>query len=203
MLDWLLKKGQDSFKNELQIKVDECADRLDLSLKYYYKNHFKDNITGTQKNKTGIERFYLFMCASFGYLADSFNKISHDEELMQYFLEYVPLRLPLKFDQEIGLKVFNGFDFNYQTNYEGLKNSFGYAGAMVTNNECPLSRSAARTGGHMLWAYSNNKTTIPAEGSYSEFRKKGSLFRDGDRSVHGLQLIFDNKDLQMHKLKIT
>ena len=75
---------------------------------------------------------------------------------------------------------------------------------MITDQTCQLSTSAARTGGHMHnIAVTKKRGTIPADDIYLEFKKKGSLFRDGDQVRQGLQLIFDNKDHKLHELKIT
>ena len=45
--------------------------------------------------------------------------------------------------------------------------------------------------------------TIQADKNYASFRKAGSLYRDGDIVVSGLQIVFDNYDIPMHELKIT
>ena len=199
MFDWM--KSEESIKNEFKIEIDECGDKLDLSLKYYYKNHFLEDVSKTRSNKSGIERFYLFMCVAFGYLNTSLNKLHSKEGLVEYFIQYIPLRLVRKFDQKIGLEVFDGFDFG-ETNLDGVSKSFGYAGAMVTNGQCPLSDSAARTGGHMSNSYQKNSSIILVDESYAQFRKMRTLFHDGDRVLQGLQLVFDNKNLEMHKLDL-
>ena len=199
MFDWM--KSEESVKNDFKILIDDCGDKLDLSLQFYYKNYFINNVSNTRTNKTGIERFYLFMCVAFGYLNTSLNKLHSHEGLVKYFIEYIPLRLVKKFDQKIGLEVFEGFDFGL-TNIDGVSKSFGYAGAMITGNRCPLSDSAARTGGHMINSYQKNSAIIQADEDYAQFRKMRTLFRDGDRVLQGLQLVFDNKNLEMHKLDI-
>lgn len=201
MFKWLKEKGQDGLKNNFKITVEECGDKLDLALKYYYKNSFQDKTL--KKNKNGIERFYLFMCFLFGCLHEELNKVSADEELGDYFIQYIPVRLFLKkLDQKISQEVFNGYDVTLN-NHDGLVGGFGYAAGMVTSNKCVLSDSAARTGGHMINSYINSYTTIQADSNYAKFRKAGSLYRDGDKVVSGLQLVFDNSNLPMHELKIT
>jgi len=199
MFDWM--KSEETIKNDFKILIDECADKLDLSLQFYYKNYFVNNVSNTRTNKTGIERFYLFMCVAFGYLNYDFNKLSKNEELVDYFIQYIPLRLVKKIDEKVGLIVFEGFDFGL-TNLNGVSKSFGYAGGMIVGNKCPLSDSAARTGGHMINSYKKNSATILADESYAQFRKMRTLFKDGDRVLQGLQLVFDNKNLEIHKIDI-
>ena len=160
------------------------------------------NISDTQKNRTGIERFYLYMCAAFGYLNTDINKHVVDDELVEYYMQYIAIRITRQIDEKIGNEIFSGFDFGLN-NSEGVIGAFGYASANVMNGTCPLSNSAARTGGHMLNTFNKKLSTIAADDIYLEFRKKGSLFRDGDKIISGLQLIFDNKDLELHKLKIV
>jgi hypothetical protein len=201
MFDWLKQKGQESLKNNFKIKIDECGDKLDLSLKYYYKNSFQDN--KLKINKNGIERFYLFMCFAFGYLYDDLNEVGADDELGDYFIQYIPSRIFLnKLDLEISKEVFQGYDIS-ANNLEGLSGGFAYAGSIIASKTCSLSNSAARTGGHMINSHNNRYTIIQVDKNYANFRKLGSLYRDGDKVVSGLQLVFDNNDLSMHKLKIN
>ena len=201
MFKWLKEKGQDGLKNNFKKTIDECGDNLDLSLKYYYKTSFQDK--QLRLNKSGIERFYLFMCLTFGYLHKDFNDLSADEELSDYFIQYIPMRICLKkLDLKISQEIFSGYDISAD-NIDGLSAAFGYAGSIVTSQSCILSNSAARTGGHMINSHINKYTTIQADRNYANFRKSGSLYRDGDKLVIGLQLIFDNSDLPMHQLKIN
>ena len=202
MFDWLKDKGQDGWKNNIKIKVDECGTELDLALKNYYKNSFKNKIL--KQNKNGIERCYLFMCFAFGYLFKELDEVSRgDDELTQYFIQYIPLRFfNKKLDLNISKDVFNGFDISLN-NHDGLIKAFGYAGHIISSKNCQLSNSAARTGGHMINSHINGHKTIQADKNYASFRKAGSLYRDGDIVVSGLQIVFDNYDIPMHELKIT
>ena len=201
MFKWLKDKGQESLKNQLKFTIDDCGELLSKSLDHYYNNHFVKNISETQTNRTGIERFYLYMSAAFGYCHTDVIKFAVDNELLEYFFEYIPLRIVRKFDEKIGEEVFKGFDFGL-SNVQGTSEAFGYAAHIAMGKTCELTMAAARTGGHMLNAFNKKLSTIPADDIYLEFRKKGSLFRDGDKIISGLQLIFDNKDLELHKLKV-
>ena len=87
---------------------------------------------------------------------------------------------------------------NEAGNIDGLISGFAYAASIITSQSCTLSNSAARTGGHMINSHINKYTTIQADRNYANFRKAGSLYRDGDRVVAGLQLVFETL---MHKLQ--
>ena len=201
MFKWLKEKGQEGLKNNFKISIDECGDKLNLALKYYYETSFQDK--EMKHNKTSIEKFYLFMCFAFGYLFKEFEEVSADEELSEYFVQYIPVRFFLKkIDLNISQEIFEDYDVTLN-NHDGLVRGFGYAGHIITAQTCPLSNSAARTANHMKISDINNYSTIQADGEYAKFRKTGSLYRDGDKVVSGIQLIFDNKDVQMHNLKIT
>ena len=201
MFKWLKDKGQESLKNQFKFKIDDCGELLSKSLNHYYNNHFVKNISETQTNRTGIERFYLYMSAAFGYLHTYIDEFAVEEELLRYFYQYIPLRITRKFDEEIGKEVFKGHDFGLN-NVQGIEEAFGYAGAITYNKTCELTKAAARTGEHMRNAFNKKLSVIPADDIYLEFRKAGSLFRDGDKLISGLQLIFDNKDLELHNLKV-
>ena len=202
MFKWLKDKGQESLKNQFKFKIDDCGELLSKSLNHYYNNHFVKNISETQTNRTGIERFYLYMSATYGYLHTGINKFVVDDELIDYFAHYLPLRVAKKIDEEIGKEIFIGYDFGLN-NAEGVIGAFSYAMKITMNGTCELTNSAARTGGHMSNAFNKKLSTIPADDAYLRFREKGSLFRDGDKLISGLQLIFDNKDLELHQLKIS
>ena len=204
MFNWLKEKGQEGFINNIKVAVDECGNNLDLSLRYYYKNSFQE--AKLKQNKNGIERFYLFMCFAYGYLfkeIKDLGDVGTDGELTNYFIEYIPVRFFLKkINLEISQEVYEGMDVTLN-NHNGLVRGFGYAGHIVSSQSCPLSTSAARTGGHMVNNHINKKTIIQADSNYATFRKAGSLYRDGDKIISGLQIVFDNTDIQMHKLKIS
>ena len=200
MFNWLKEKGQEGLKNNFKITIDECGDKLDLALKYYHKTSFQDK--KLKQNKSSFERFYLFMCFAFGYLHKDLNDVSADDQLGEYFVQYIPSRIFLKkLDPKISQEIFSGYDLS-AGNIDGLISGFAYAASIITSQNCTLSNSAARTGGHMINSHINKYTTIQADRNYANFRKAGSLYRDGDRVVAGLQLVFDNSDLALHKLKI-
>lgn len=203
MFDWLAKKGREALVNECKAKVDECRNKLDLALSYYYNNHFLQNAANTKTNKNGIERLYLFMCVAFGYLYGELNKFKDDPEVSEYFISYTPVRIISGIENpSAAQQVFSGYNIGAE-NIGSLPQTFGYAGGIISMKMCPLSNAAARTGGHMLNCYTKNKTVIQADQTYSKFREMGSLLRDGDKAVSGLQVVFDNSDLTMHNLKIN
>jgi len=110
MFKWLKDKGQESLKNQFKFIIEDCSENLSKSLNYYYDNYFLKNISETQSNRTGIERFYLYMSAAFGYLHTDINKFAIDDELVDYFAHYIPLRITKKIDEQIGKEVFKGYD---------------------------------------------------------------------------------------------
>jgi hypothetical protein len=199
MFDWL-KENQEITPNDMKVLIDDCGDKLDLALNFYYKKSFMDK--NLKNNKTGIERFYLFMCFGFGYLHGDLNKLGSDEKIQDYFVRYIPIRLIRKLNTKIATEVFKGFDISLN-NIEGIGGAFGYAGAIITTQKCELSQCAARTGGHMLNSHMERNTVIKADKIYPKFRSMGSLYRDGDKVIEGLQIVFDDKKIPIHKLNIN
>ena len=200
MFDWIKGKTQEIAQNDMKVLIDDCGDKLDLALNFYFKNSFKDK--NLKNNKTGIERFYLFMCFGFGYLHGDLNKLGSDEKLQDYFIQYIPIRLIKKLNTKVASEIFEGFDISLN-NLGGVGGAFGYAGAIITSQKCELSKCAARTGGHMLHSHMNRDTTVKADKYYSKFRSMGSLYRDGDKVIEGLQIVFDDKKTPLHKLNIN
>ena len=72
--------------------------------KLLFKNSFKDK--NLKNNKTGIEKFYLFMCFGFGYLHGDLNKLGSDEKLQDYFIQYIPIRLIKKLNNKVASEIF-------------------------------------------------------------------------------------------------
>ena len=107
------------------------------------------------------------MSAAFGYLHTDINKFAIDDELVDYFGHYIPLRITRKIDEQIGKEVFKGYDLGLN-NHEGVIGAFAYAMNIAGDGTCELTKAAARTGGHMLNTFNKKLSTIPADDIYSE-----------------------------------
>jgi len=188
-------QSEDKKISDQKILIDSASDILNQSLKFYYKNCFDKKKSKNLFN--GREYFYLFLCAAFGFTYEERN-LSDDAN--EYFIQYTPLRIAAKIPEDLSGLVGGNGGVNGALKYEeGIISLWVNAIKKVVRKECPLSVSAARTGGHMRNLSAKNLDIVPADKNYLEFKKMGSLLQDGDKVLIGIERIYEEENKKLHK----
>lgn len=170
-----LFKGQnedEKIRNQ-KILIDLASETLNKSLILYY-----NNCVLKKKSKNlfdGHEFFYLFLCAAFGFTYEERN-LSDDAN--EYFIQYTPLRIAAKIPEDLSIFLGGCGGVKGASKYEKwIISSWVNTIKKIVNKECPLSLSAARTGGHMKNLTQKKIDIVPADKIYLEFRKKEAYYR--------------------------
>jgi hypothetical protein len=183
--------------SDQKILIDFASDILNQSLKFYYKNCFEKK--KSKKLFDGREHFYLFLCAAFGFTYEERNLSDNADE---YFIQYTPIRIAAKIPEDLSGLVGGNGGVNGAFKYEkGIISLWVNAIKRIVTKECPLSVSAARTGGHMRNLSAKNLDIVPADKNYLEFKKMGSLLQDGDKLIIGIERIYEEENKKLLKIE--
>ena len=186
-------QSEDKKISDQKILIDQASTILNNSLNLYCNNYV---LKKKSKNLfKGNEYFYLFLCAAFGFTYEERN-LSDDAN--EYFIQYTPLRIAAKIPEDLSGFVGGNGGADAALKYEkGIISLWVNAIKKIVSKECSLSVCAARTGGHMRNLVGKSLDIVPADKNYLDFKKKGSLLKDGDKVLIGIERIFeeDNKNL--------
>ena len=188
-------QNEDEKIHNQKILIDLASHTLNKSLNFYY-----NNCVLKKKSKNlfdGQEYFYLFLCAAFGFTYEERNL---SDEANEYFIQYTPLRIAAKISEDLSDLVGGTGGVKGAAKYEQwIISQWVNTIKKVVNKECPLSISAARTGGHMRNLTQKKLDVVPADKIYLEFKKKGSLLHDGDKTLMGIERIFEEDNKKLNK----